>query len=202
MPKRRQLLEVGAPAPPLVLPSVQGKTFSLEIYRNISPVIVWFSRGFSCPFCLQYMARLRLAYPKFRAQGAEILQIAPNPLPRAKAYFSTHKLYFPYLCDERLSTYKQYGVEDRGVLQALGFDAISGVRGMLTQPLGYMETLWADWMGRDILNRLGYHLTVAIEQGLFIIDRRGIIRYMQIIGPIGNIPGNEELLRELEKIGN
>ncbi len=87
-------------------------------------------------------------------------------------------------------------------VQALGFDAISGLRGMLTQPLRYMETLWADWMGPDILNRLRYHLTVAIEQGLFIIDRRGIIRYMQIIGPIGNIPGNEELLRELEKIGN
>ena len=50
------------------------------MYRGASPVVVWFSRGFSCPFCRQYMARLELAYPKFRERNVQVLQIAPNPL--------------------------------------------------------------------------------------------------------------------------
>ena len=35
---------------------------------------------------------------------------------------------------------------------------------------------------------------------LFILDSKGIVRYSQLIGPIGNIPGNEELLREIAKL--
>lgn len=200
MPKPRLSLRVGDPAPPLALPSVQGRNFSLEIYRGISPVIIWFSRGFSCPFCRQHMARLELGYRRFREMGVEILQIAPNPLPRAQVYFSARKLVFPYLCDESLASYRQYGVMDRGFPQATFYDMMSGMRGMLTQPVGYLESLRADMWGRDVLQRLRYHLTVAIEQGVFIIDRRGIIRFAQVIGPIGNIPSNEEFLRELARL--
>jgi peroxiredoxin len=198
MKKPRPHLEIGRPAPPLALPSVQGRKFTLEIYRNISPVVLWFSRGFSCPFCRQHMARLQVDYPKFRDHGVEILQIAPNPLPRAKTFFMNHELAFPYLCDETLDSYADYGVADHGFPEATLLDMISGVRGMLTQPLGYLEMLKADMWGADLLDRLRYHLTVAIEQGVFVIDAKGVIRFSLNLGPIGKIPSSAELLSEIE----
>jgi signal transduction histidine kinase len=42
---------VGQPAPLFSLPSVQGATVDLGAYRGRQNVIVWFSRGFTCPFC-------------------------------------------------------------------------------------------------------------------------------------------------------
>ena len=101
-----------------------------------------------------------------------------------------------------MTAYEEYGLVDRGFPESVVVDAISGMRGMITQPVSYLRSLRADFLGRDFLDRLRYHLTVAIEQGVFIIDSKGIIRFRQIIGPIGNIPGNEQLLRELEKSGN
>lgn len=201
MPAVHSALGLGQPAPALTLPTIQGETASLESLCGKQCPIIWFSRGYACPFCRQQTARLQLGYARLKELGEEILQIAPNPLPRAKSYFVHHKLHFPYLCDESLQTYRDCRVSDRGLLWALAFDLMRRLRGVFTQPLGYTESLWADWMGPDVLQRLQYHLTVAVEQGVFfIIDRRGIIRYAKVFGPVASIPNNEELIGELDKL--
>lgn len=190
------------PAPNFILPAVNGEMIALENFRGKQAVIVWFSRGFACPFCRQHMARLQLGYPQFRARGVEILQIAPNPIARAQVYFSGRQLVFPYLCDSTFRVYKEYGLADKGFPQALGYDVVSNLRGIVSEPLAQARAAVSDLAGRDFLERVVYHSTVAIEQGVFIVDRAGIIKSARVIGPIGNIPGNEELARELERLGD
>ncbi len=201
MPASQSALPLlGQPAPAFALPMVQGEMISLEQYRGKQTLIVWFSRGLACPFCRQHMARLQLGYPQFQARGAEILQIAPNPLERARVYFSEQRLVFPYLCDSALMVYKDYGLADKGFPQAFALDILSVTRGVLTEPRAQIRATTSDLLGRDVIDRAIYHSTVAYEQGVFIVDRQGIVRYVSVQGPVGNIPGNETLLRELEKI--
>jgi hypothetical protein len=43
---------IGQPAPRFSLTSLQGATVDLADYQGRQNVVVWFSRGFTCPFCL------------------------------------------------------------------------------------------------------------------------------------------------------
>ncbi len=201
MPEIHSTLEIGQTAPPLVLPNLQGETISLASYRGKQNVILWFSRGYACPFCRQQMARLQLGYPKFKELGTEILQVAPGPLRTAKFYFMTHKLFFPYLVDDTFESYERYGLSDRGFPASLYYETRSWVKaifgGLFAQVIAARYDIW----GRQIIRRLLYHTFVAYEQGVFVVNRAGVVRFARVIGPIGNIPSNEELAREVDKLG-
>ena len=146
------------------------------------------------------MARLQLAYAKFKESGAEVLQVAPGPLRTAKSYFMAHKLFFPYLVDDKFESYERYGLSDRGFPAAMYYETRSWVKAILGGFFAQVIAARYDIWGRQIIRRLIYHTFVAYEQGVFIVDRAGIVRFSRAIGPIGNIPSNEELMRELEKL--
>src|SRR5512137_1498189 len=71
---------VGQPAPLFSLTSVQGATVDLASYRGRSNVVVWFSRGFTCPFCRVCMDGMTEGYQGLRDEGTEIIQVGPNLL--------------------------------------------------------------------------------------------------------------------------
>lgn len=200
MPQIHAALDIGQPAPALSLPTVQGETVSLESLRGKQSAVIWFSRGYACPFCRQQMARLQLGYPKFKELGGEILQIAPGPMRTAKFYFMTHKLFFPYLVDDKFESYERFGLSDRGFPASFYYETRSWVKAILGGFWAQVVAARHDILGRQIIRRLIYHTFVAYEQGVFIVDRAGIVRFSRVIGPIGNIPSNEELMRELEKL--
>src|SRR5436309_15656810 len=66
---------VGEPAPLFALPSIQGATVDLAAYRGRLNVIVWLSRGFTCPFCLMYMDGIRAGYEQLLGTGSEVEQV-------------------------------------------------------------------------------------------------------------------------------
>jgi hypothetical protein len=39
-----------------------------------------------------------------------------------------------------------------------------------------------------------------MQQGVFIVDRDGVVRYANAFKPLDTIPPTEEILREVEKI--
>lgn len=78
---------VGHPAPLFSLSSVQGDTVDLATYRGRANVVVWFSRGFTCPFCRVYMDGMTEGYEELQAAGTEIIQVGPNLLPAARVFF-------------------------------------------------------------------------------------------------------------------
>jgi putative peptide zinc metalloprotease protein len=44
-------LDIGGSAPEFSLKTVQGASVDLASFRRRQRVLVWFSRGFTCPFC-------------------------------------------------------------------------------------------------------------------------------------------------------
>ena len=80
---------VGEMAPRFSLPSLSGATVDLASYRGRSNVVVWFSRGFTCPFCRVYTDGVRAGYQALLDADTEVIQVAPNLLESARRYFAS-----------------------------------------------------------------------------------------------------------------
>ncbi len=110
---------VGERAPSFSLPSVCGPMVDLASYRERRNVIVWFSRGFTCPFCRIYTDGIRSNYAELQTAETEVIQVAPNLLESARRYFGSSPLPFPFVCDPDKRLFAVYGLGDRGVLEFL-----------------------------------------------------------------------------------
>jgi peroxiredoxin len=190
-------ISVGDLAPEFTLPSLQGTQVSLNSYRGNRHVVLWFSRGFTCNFCRNYMQSVIEAYPAMQTAGIEVIQVAPNLLDSARAYFDDGPP-FPFVCDPDKRMYAVYGLGDRGVLEATKNMVISFTAPLAESVQAEVETIRASWMdvaNRNFIRRLHHHALTAIDQGVFIIDKQGVLRYRQIVGTIEKILTGEEMLR-------
>src|SRR5437870_13222494 len=98
-----ETLEAGRPsvgeiAPRFSLPSLSGSMVDLAWYRGRSNVIVWFSRGFTCPFCRVYTDGVRAGYDALRAVVTEVIQVAHNILGGAIRSFVVFIMPVPSVC--------------------------------------------------------------------------------------------------------
>src|SRR6266478_5295906 len=109
---------IGEMAPRFSLPSLSGAEVNLTSYRGRSNVVVWFSRGFTCPFCRVYTDGVRAGYKALQAADTEVIQVAPNLLESARRYFGQSILPFPFVCDPDKRLYAVYGLGDRRALEA------------------------------------------------------------------------------------
>ncbi|HJR04261.1 MAG TPA: redoxin domain-containing protein [Methylomirabilota bacterium] len=109
---------VGRPAPLFSLTSVQSEPVELAAYRGRRNVVVWFSRGFTCPFCRMYMDGMRDGYELLQAADAEIILVAPNLLQSARIFFGHSPTPYPFVCDPDKRLFAVYGLGDRGALEA------------------------------------------------------------------------------------
>jgi hypothetical protein len=50
-------------------------------------------------------------------------------------------------------------------------------------------------MNRNFLRRLHHHAMTAVEQGLFLVDKHGVIRHVTVVGPIDPVPTAHELAK-------
>jgi peroxiredoxin len=181
---------VGEPAPLFSLPSLLGRTVELSAYRGLRNVIVWFSRGFTCPFCLEYMNGIRDGYGELLADHTEVIQIAPNLYESAKRFFRDTPAPFPFVCDPDKRLYAVYGLGDRGALVASRTAVVSFSRAVAKGDGGtWVRGAWLDVANRNFVRRLHHHAMTALEQGLFFIDRQGIVRHRLVVGPIDSVPG-------------
>jgi peroxiredoxin len=185
---------VGQPAPLFSLPSVRGATVDLGAYRGRQNVIVWFSRGFTCPFCRGYMQGIIEGYQGLLATEAEVIQVAPNLLEAARGFFRPAPVPYPVVCDPDKRLYAVYGLGDRGALVATRTGLVSFARAFTTGDGGpQIRGAWLDVMNRNFVRRLHHHAMTAVEQGLYVVDKAGVIRYRTVVGPVDAIPGGAAL---------
>jgi peroxiredoxin len=190
MPQGLAAPTVGEPAPLFSLPSLSGRTVELTAYRGHRNVIVWFSRGFTCPFCLEYMNGISDGYRELLADHTEVIQIAPNLLGSARNFFRETAAPFPFVCDPDKRLYAVYGLGDRGALVASRTAIVSFSHAVAKGDGGtWVRGAWLDVANRNFVRRLHHHAMTALEQGLFFIDRQGIIRHRVVVGPIESVPG-------------
>jgi peroxiredoxin len=181
-------------APAFSLPSLRGSVVDLAAYRGRCNVVVWFSRGFTCPFCRVYTDSMRAGYTALRAAETEIIQVAPNVLESARRFFAQAPLPFPFVCDPDKRLYAVYGLGDVGALEATRTAVVSFAHAFTHgDATNQIRGAWFDVMNRNFVRRLHHHAMTAQEQGMFLVDRLGIIRDIRVAGPIDPVPGGAEL---------
>jgi len=185
---------VGEPAPLFSLPSLSGTMVDLAAYRGRSNVVVWFSRGFTCPFCRVYTDGVRAGYDALRDAETEVIQIAPNLLESARRYFGESALPFPFVCDPDKRLYAVYGLGDLRALEATRTAVVSFAHAFTHgDTVNQIRGAWFDVMNRNFLRRLHHHAMTAQEQGIFLIDKEGVIRHLIVVGPIDPVPDGVQL---------
>jgi hypothetical protein len=142
------------------------------------------------------MSQLVRGYPEFQTHDAEILEVTPAPLQRARVYAQKFRIPFPYLSDADCRVRRLYGVERRS--RSLGEYVNVFVQDMRMptppetfesppSPFSDLPTLLAD-----------------DDMGFFILDKDGIVQYAlagSFVTSTGvrSIPSNEEIVRELQR---
>ena len=187
-------LAVGEPAPLFALPSLRGPMVELAAYRGQRNVVVWFSRGFTCPFCRAHTDGMRAGYPALQAADTEVIQVAPNLLDAARRFFGPQPLPFPFICDPDKRLYAVYGLGDHGALEATRTAVVSFAHAFTHgDTTNQIRGAYFDVMNRNFLRRLHHHASSALDQGMFLVDKDGIVRHTTIVGPIDPVPGGSEL---------
>jgi peroxiredoxin len=194
MPPALERPSVGEVAPRFSLPSLSGAEVDLAAYRGRSNVVVWFSRGFTCPFCRVYTDGVRAGYGALQAADTEVIQVAPNLLDSARRYFGESILPFPFVCDPDKRLYAVYGLGDLRALEATRTALVSFAHAFTHgDSVNQIRGAWFDVMNRNFVRRLHHHAMTAQEQGIFLIDKHGVIRHTMVVGPIDPVPGGVEL---------
>ena len=187
-------MAVGQPAPLFSLTSVQGDPVELAAYRGRRNVVVWFSRGFTCPFCRVYMDGMREGYDLLRAAETEIIQVGPNLLQSARIFFGHSPTPYPFVCDPDKRLFAVYGLGDRGALEATRSAVVSFSYAFTHGDTGpQLRGAWLDVMNRNFVRRLHHHAMTAMEQGIFLVDRDGIVRHRAVVGPLDPVPRGDNL---------
>ena len=161
----------------------------LAAYRGRRNVVVWFSRGFTCPFCRVYMDGMREGYELLQSADAEIIQVGPNLLQSARIFFGHSPTPYPFVCDPDKRLFAVYGLGDRGALEATRSAVVSFSYAFTHGDTGpQLRGAWLDVMNRNFVRRLHHHAMTAMEQGIFLVDREGVIRHRSVVGPLDPVP--------------
>jgi peroxiredoxin len=203
-PQPRPPVRPGEPAPDFLLPAVNHDgSVALADYRGKTSVLLAMMRGLYCAFCRRHIAQLGTTRQKLHALGVEALAIVPMQSERLRLYYRFRPVNVPVAADPELVTHRAYGlpqpaltpdvlraVEARhlGLAHKLQIPAtdLAGIKSALCQQDGFqpIESELKD--RRDWSDRYGGQMI-----GQFLVDREGIVRWV-------NIEGQQEGLAGLE----
>ena len=154
---------------------------------------------------------------KLKAVGVETLAVVNTPLERARLYFKYRPARVLLAADPEAATHRLFGVP-AGVLVeneseaswTQGTVTMGQMQAALVNPTGELPTAQNVFVAMETLNqRDGFELTEIDQQiaaahgmqlaGHFLIDRDGIIRWLQIeaaegIGALAKFPSDEEIV--------
>jgi peroxiredoxin len=201
-------LQPGDPAPDFVLPAVdRDGTVSLADYRGKAPVLLAPMRGLYCAFCRRHIAQLGFTRQKLRVLGVEVLAIVATTPERARLYYRFRPAGVPLAADPELTIHRAYGVPSQpatpesyqvyvsklaDLAHELKIPAtdIGEIQNALCRQDGF-EQVEAD---QKEMQRHGAQFV-----GQFLVDREGIVRWVNIEGTegitgVGKFPTDEEFL--------
>ena len=217
------LLRPGDPAPHFALPAVNREgQVSLDDYRGRSPVLIGLFRGLHCPFCRRQLVQLGTTQDKLKAMGVETVAVVNTPLERARLYFKYRPARVLLAADPEAATHRAFGVpagviiEDESATSWPVSATMSQLLAVGINPTGELPEPQNPFAAMDTLNqREGFELTEIDHQiaaghgtqlaGHFLIDRAGIVRWLQIeaaerMGDLSKFPSAEEILREARSL--
>jgi peroxiredoxin len=104
----------GPTAAPFTLPDADNQPVSLEALQKEGPVVVVFSRGAWCPFCVGHLKALAASHERFRSVGARVVSVSTDTPPRSKRFAKEASIPYPLLSDIDGAVARQYGVLMQG----------------------------------------------------------------------------------------
>jgi hypothetical protein len=155
---------------------------------------------------------------KLKAMGVETVAVVNTPLERARLYFKYRPARVLLAADPEAATHRLFGVpegrpveDESQAVWAQGTFTIGQLQASVINPTGELPEPQNVFQAMETLNqRDGFELTEVDKQiaavhafqlaGHFLIDREGIVRWLQIegvdrIGDLGKLPSEEEILR-------
>jgi peroxiredoxin len=201
-------ISVGDVAPAVDLPAANGEgRVSTAEYRGRSAVLLALFRGLYCPFCRSQIARLGVMAERLRPIGVETIGVVATAAPRARLYFRFRQAPIPLGADPDLTTHRAYGVPNLPLTPELN-DAINEASLAWARELGIPAQRHT---AHDDVQRFdGYeptaddHADFARHQaqaiGQFLIDRDGILRWMNVQTSAGDqLPDVTDILDAIRK---
>lgn len=194
----------GEPAPDFVLSAGDREgTVALADYRGKTPVLLAMMRGLYCAFCRRHIAQLGRTRQKLITLGVEALAIVGMRPERLRLYYQYHPVGVRIAADPDLITHRAYGVPQPTltpeILQAVASRHIALARQLQIPATDQAEikSALAERDGfefvaselvdrRDWSDRYGGQLT-----GQFLVDREGIVRWVNIEGAKDGLAGLE-----------
>jgi peroxiredoxin len=211
--ERRPPLRAGDTAPDFVLPAVNHDgSASLSDYRGKSPVLLAMMRGLYCAFCRRHIAQLGSTQRKLKALGIETLAIVPMQPERLRLYYRFRPVGVTVAADPEMTTHRAYGVPQ----PALTAEITQEVSAKYLDLANRLDIATTDQAGirKELCEKDGFE-PIAAEQkdrrdwsdrhgaqmiGQFLIDRDGIVRWVNIEGEkeglvgLENFPTDDEFL--------
>jgi peroxiredoxin len=208
MSQFNQTVQPGDPAPDFLLQAVKAdRVVSLSDYRHRTPLFLGLFRGLYCPFCRRAIAHMAESAQKLKPLGVESLGVVATELENARLYYRFRPLRLDLAVDPELSTHRSYGIPKPAVtpefLQAMEPVRVDG-DGELPAPLPIHEAQAAlnaidGFQPTPTDSREGERQFPQLE-GQFLIDRGGIVRWVNIecakegLAGLGKFPMFDELL--------
>lgn len=203
-----QSLQLGQPAPDFTLPAIHREgQISLADYKGRSPLLLALLRGIYCPFCRRAIAQFGLTTDKLAARGVETLAVVATDVDRARLYFRYRPTRVALAADPELTTLRAFRAPTLVGTPEEITERLRAVRttvsGELTEPMSLIDATNA------LDEKDGFEYTptdteemkrqFSILSGQFLLDRAGIIRWVNIEGAreglyIGTMPSDEEFL--------
>ena len=219
MNDRRAPLRPGEPAPDFALPAVNHEgNVTLADYRGRSPVLLAMMRGLYCAFCRRHIAQLGSVQRKLSPLGVDVLGIVAMKPERLRLYYRYRPIGVTLAADPELVTHRAYGVPQPPLTPeiteavATKYSALgqsmqipdrdqTGIRRVLCQRDGFEPDPAEQQHRRDWSQEHGAQLI-----GQFILDRYGIVRWVNIEGEgeglagLEQFPSDEEFLAAARQV--
>lgn len=106
----RTALQVGAPAPDLVLPDALGQPVRLADLWAQGPLVVVFYRGGWCPYCNLELRAWQRELGRMRSRGIRLMAISAQTPDNSLSTAEKNELAFPVLSDSELTAATAFGI--------------------------------------------------------------------------------------------
>jgi peroxiredoxin len=206
-PGFKGLLQPGDRAPEFSLPAVQtDRVVTLSDYRHRKGLFLGLFRGLYCPFCRRAIAQMAASAEKLKPLGIESLGVVATELENARLYYRFRPTGLPLAVDPTLSTHRSYHVPK----PELSPQVLASIQSIRVNPTGELPAPLKIEEAAGMLDKLDGFQRTDVDQrdaadfmqleGQFLIDREGVIRWVNIEcahdGPagMGKFPTVDELL--------
>lgn len=190
---------VGEIAPNFNLKTIQGTSIQLSDFVGDKRVLLWFSRGFTCPYCRGYMDMVIEGYEDIKQGNIEIIQISPNLLQSAIKFFGDHAPPYPMVFDPDKRLFANYGIGRKGTLAATGLMTKSMIEAGKRREFGKtMRATAIDVVDTRFLQRLHHHALTATNQAIVAIGIDGRIKHRHEVAPLEDLPAAPTMIKFLQ----